>query len=337
MSNDTSLGLIGYMSFSEDVDEAASTLRELMDALSLDTEAAGTVTVTPLAIRPSPFIQSDAAAAPVKAMPDLSDVYDKLVALWVSCLPRRIPGPARLAKEKLIRSVATELCLSSMGVFIRDKSVVLPKPAEIQEGTDFVLPVRTKPDLSEKEERKSIQTSSAVPVSSLLTPAATPSLPSSDSTTPFGESVEDGAILRLRGYTLFIKSQPPLGASRSAILAHWPSSPGVHPSKYSWEASRKAVAKDEDIDSAEDEALIRQQEQDRRRRRTERFLKRQRVNTIDAGSQPLPAPAFGSQPDPAQHPVSSQSADVPMTQPDRGAFGSRLGPKGFKKRRTMGF
>lgn len=308
-----------------------------MDALSSNTEAVSPMTATPLAIKPSPFIQSDPVIESGNYMPDLSDVYDKLVELWISCLPHRTPGPARLAREKSVRIIATELCLSSLGVFIRDKSVILPKASESQEKTDFVLPVRTKPDSSETVDGLSTQITSAVPVSSLPTPAATPSLPSNDSTASFREPAEDEAISRLRGYTLSIKSQPPLGASRSAILAHWPSSPGADPSKYSWEASHKAVIEDEDVNSDEEETLIQHREQDRRRRRTEKFLKRQRVNTIDATSQPLPALAFGSQPDPAQHAVSYQTADIPMTLPDRGVFGSRLGPKIFKKRRTMGF
>jgi len=304
-----------------------------MDTLSSTSEAAGTVNATPLAIRASPFFQTDAVTVSANAMPDLSDIYDKLVDLWISCLPRRTPGPTRLAKEKLVRSVAAELCLSSLGVFIRDKSVIPPKQAELEDETDFVLPVRTKPDSS----GRSLHSSSAVPVSSLPTPATTPSLPLNDSTTSLRAPAEDGAISRLRGYTLSIKSQPSLGVSRLAILAHWPSAPGADPLKYSWEASRQSIAKGEDTDSDEEEALARQREQDRRRRRTEKFLKRQRVNTVDAASQPLPALAFGSQPDPAKHPISSQAADVPMTQPDRGTFGSRLGPIGFKKRRTMGF
>jgi RNA polymerase I-specific transcription initiation factor RRN6 len=308
-----------------------------MDTLSSNTEAASTMTVTPLAIKPCPFVQADPVTESGKGMPDLSDVYDKLVNLWVSCLPRKTPGPARLAKAKLVRFVATELCLSSLGVFIRDKSVILPRPAESQKGADFVLAVRAKPDSSETVAGKSTQNSSAIPLSNLPTPAVTPSLPSNDSASSFRAPAEDVAISRLRGYTLSIKSQPPLGASRSAILAHWPSAPGADPSKYSWESSRKAVVEDKDINGDEEEALIQQREQDHRRRRTERFLKRQHVDTIDAASQPLPALDFGSQPDPAQHPVSSQSADVPMTQPDRGAFGSRLGRKVFKKRRTMGF
>jgi len=304
-----------------------------MDALNSDTEVAGAMTVIPLGIKPSPFVHSNLITESVNGIPNLSDIYDKLINLWVSCLPRRTPGPARLAKEKLVRIVATELCLSSLGVLIRDKSIIPPKPAELQEGTGLVLSVRTKPDSSETVDFQSTQSSSVVPVSSLPTPAATPSLPSNDSSASFQEPAEDEAISRLRGYALSIKSQPPLGASRSTILAHWPSVPGADPSKYSWEATRKAVVEDEDVNSDEEEALVRQRVQDRRRRRSERFLKRQRVNAIDAGSQPL----LGSQPDSAQHPVGSQSADLPMTQPDRGVFGSRLGPKGFKKRRTMGF
>jgi len=295
------------------------------------------VNATPLAIRPSPLTPLYVATASAEAMPDLSDIYDKLIGFWVSSLPRKTPGPTRLAKEKLVRSVAAELCLSSLGVFIRDKSITLPKQADPQEDTGFVLPVRNKPNSPETMDAKSTQNSLAVPVSSLPTPTPTPSLPSNDSTASLWELAEDEAIARLRGYTLSIKSQPPLGASRSEILAHWPSAPGADPSKYSWEVSRQSLADGEDINSDQEEALARQREQDRCRRRTEKFLKRQRVNTIDTASQSLPAPVFGSQPDPTQHLISSQNADVPMTQPDRGAFGSRLGPKGLKKRRTMGF
>lgn len=311
-------------------------MRELIDNLSSNEETADTLTVTPLAIIPSPIIQSNIVTGSSKAMPDLSDVYDKLIDLWVSYLPSKIPGLARLAKERLVRSVAAELCFSSLAVSMRDKSVVRTKPMEPREGTDFVLPVRTKPDLFEQIDKTPAQTPSSVPISSLPTPAATPSLPSGGNAS-FGECAEDEAIMRLRGFVLSISSQPPLSAPRSAILSHWPSAPGADPSKYSWEASCKADTEGDDLDSDENEALNRQRDQGRRDRRTEKFLKRHRVNTIDTASQPMPTVSFGSQPELSQHTLSSQPTDLPMTQPDRGAFGSRLGQKAFKKRRTVGF
>lgn len=308
-----------------------------MNSLGQNEEAADTMAVTPLAIKPTPLVMSDSATESGKAMPDLSHIYDKLVETWVSCLPRKTPGPARLAKEEIVRSTAIELCLSALAISVRDKSVVLPKPAESQEGTDFVLPVRTKPYSTNRLDANPAQISPPMPILGLPSPAITLSLPSNDNAAAVGEPIEDEAILRLRGYVLSINSQPPLGASRSAILAHWPSTPGADPSKYSWEASSRAVAEVENSDSGEEENLIHHRERDRRRRRTEKFLKRSRINTIDEASQPMPTVLFGSQPDFVQHTVSSQTADVLMTQPDRGIFGSRLGQKGFKKRRTIGF
>jgi RNA polymerase I-specific transcription initiation factor RRN6 len=325
------------MSILEDVDEAASTLRELMNTLATNDEAADTTTVTPMAITPSPIIKSDSVAGAGEAMPDLSDVYDNLVDLWISCLPRKTPGPARLSKEKLVRNVAAELCSSSLAVSIRDKSVVLPKRTRSQERPSLTLTVRTKTHSFEQTDGNAPQTPSSVVMSNLASPVEVLSSHPIEKATSFGDPTEDEAILRLRGYGLSINSPPRLSASMSAILAHWPSAPGADPSKYSWEASRAAIAEGDDIDSDEEEAVVRQRERERRNRRSEKFLKRQRVNTMDADSQPIPTVSFGSQPGPVQQALSSQAAEISMTQPDRGAFGRRLGQRRFKKRRTIGF
>ncbi len=331
--------LTNFTSFSGDIDEAASTLRKLIDSLPETEDGESGIAVEILAAWPSPFTELYSDESNESMPHDLSEIYDKFVDLWISCLPRKTPGPVRLAIERVVRSIATELYLSSMALLIRDKSVILPETSGSKEGVDFTLPVRAKPcSLGQVASQESLALSSP-PGPRLPTPATTPSARLPEKPLKSSGLSEDGAISRLRAYGLVIKSQPPLGAARSAILSHWPCTPGADPSKYSWEAARNAVPQDQnqDAESDDDEAFIRKRKEEQRRRREEKFLKRQRKNTLDAASQPGPTVLFGSQPGPALHVASSQAGDVPMTQPDRGLFGSRLGQMGFKKRRKMGF
>lgn len=273
----------------------------------------------------------------------MSFIYDKLVDLWVSSLPPHIPGPTRLAKEKMVRNTAAELYLNSVSISIRDRSVPIPEPTSEPKSLSLVLPVRGKGDSIAIQERRleivgeSISSGSSFPAIGMPTPDPTPSVVSRDTSTIGGEPREDEAISRLRGYALSLRSQPLLSGPRLSILSHWPAVPGADPSKYSWESMRKIVGEEEDVDSDEDEAFIRRREEARRQRQKERFLKRQRANTSDDVSQ-IVTRASGSQPDPVHQTFSSQVVqDVPMTQPDRGVFGSRPTQKAVKKRRTRGF
>ena len=329
-----SSSLTGYTHFSEDVDEATSILREFSTFLEQEDVYEKAMTVEPYLMRPSPFTNEDDTSLN-GSMPELSNIYDKIVDLWVSCLPKQTPGPARLAKERIVRNIAMELHLSSLALFARKKSVLMPKLATPQPGADFVLPVRGKPSLLGHTESQGVQGSSVEPNSSMPKSTAAPNMTPDDTSMP-SVPTEDPAISRLRGYTISIKSQPPPGTTRSAILAHWPSSPGADPSKYSWEATRTAVTDDEGLDSDEEEVTKWQKEEARRKKRAEKIL-RQQADTMGTASQPAPSIPFGSQPAMARPLLSTQPDDVVMTQPDRGVFGSRLGIKGSKKRRVRGF
>jgi RNA polymerase I-specific transcription initiation factor RRN6 len=134
---------------------------------------------------------------------------------------------------------------------------------------------------------------------------------------------------------VFIKPKPDFG--KSTILSQWPSNPGSDPANYSWEAKQKGA--EEDQNGAEREQRNRKEEA-RRRKRTEKFLNQERGQTAEATSQPMVVNPSGSQPVVAHNGFSSQTVeDVPMTQPDRGAFGSRSVQKSkkAKKHRTAGF
>lgn len=313
-------------------------MRELITSLAETEDDKSDMAIEVFPIRPSPFIELHSDESNKTMSDNLSEIYDKCVELWISCLPRQIPGPVRLAVERLARTIATELYLSSTTLLFRHKSVILPETSRSEERVDFTLPVRAKPGSLGQVASQEDLAPSFPPAPRLPTPKINASTPLQNHPVKSSEQLEDGAISRLRAYGLKIKTQPSLGARKSAILSHWPRTPGADPSQYSYEASQNAVSSDQDPheESDDDEASIRKRKEEKRRRREERFLKRERQNTLDASSQQVPTTVFGgSQPGPtALHLAISQSAGVPMTQPDRGLFGSRLGQK---KRRKVGF
>jgi RNA polymerase I-specific transcription initiation factor RRN6 len=351
--SNTGSDLADFTSFSGDIDEASSAFLEILSNLDQmegeDARLSATVsTVAPL------IFNDNTSRFNEDAGPELSEIYDRLVEAWVSCLPSNTPGIVRLAKERQVRSIATELYLSSTIFGIRDRTARVPEPLESE---DITLPVRGKPqsmgsELSSSQLMSSqpAYVSSSATIKGLPTPDRTPSVPPAPYPENPQRSWQDGAISRLRDYAISVRRQPALGPARSSILAHWPSRPGSDPSKYSWEATRKATAAEEVDDSDEEEARRRKREQEKRQRRTEKFLARERNKILGSGSQPVVAvpnfgfgsqrivvPAFGS--DPLHQPSSSQAVeDFPMTQPDRGIFGSRVGVQKAKGRgRKKGF
>lgn len=341
--------LSGFENFTEDVDDGAALLRDFVKSFEGHYDDSDMV----VSLRSGGMLEAlglESGKASEDSIPDLSNIYDKLIDLWVTSLPQRTPGPARIAKERLVRNVAAQLCLSSIAVSTRNKSAPLAEavPAGPQEALRLTLPVRGgRPPPS--------------PAGPLFSSQASqdhgfgqgPSLPStpapSEPTALAGEPpAEDPATARLRGYAVSVRSQQPLGAARSAILAHWPSAPGADPATYVWQPEQGAAEADEDSD--EEAVERRAREEQRRRRRMERFLKRKRVSAVGVASQPVMSTVGGSQPDyriqshtqtqtqATQVASSSQvvGVEMPMTQPIAGAHGSRA-VLGKKKRRKTGF
>jgi RNA polymerase I-specific transcription initiation factor RRN6 len=291
-----------------------------------------------------PIMRSEDDINSARYPPYLSDVYDKMIECWISCLPLQTPGQTRLAKERIVRDIAAELCLSSLSVTIHNKSGFPPESIKPLERFDLTLPVRPRSNFSSQESGASQvldtkDTLGAFYTTTVRVPTLTSTPPHTrEETAPSRAPVEDSSILRLRSYALSINPQPPLSATASSILEHWPTTPGLDPANYSWEMTCKATAEIWDEDGDEEDAISRRKEE-RHRHRTEKFLKRQRVNPGSTASQPVPTISFGSQPNLAVNITSSQPTEnaLPMTQPDRGVFGSRLGQKSWKKRRIKGF
>ncbi|RAL64068.1 hypothetical protein DID88_003256 [Monilinia fructigena] len=202
--------------------------------------------------------------------PDLLKIYDQLINVWVTNLPRKTPGPVRLAKARLIRKIAMELWLSSVGVSLRNKQFEPRPPPMVEEGSplrilkdiDEVSRASSPPYFSSQAHSNAVQN----PQFSLPTPAS---------------SVISAATHRKQN----------LDQQYLHLVSQWPSVPGADPATYSWEEVQRAAAVEE---SGDDEYRSRR-EHARRKRRAERFLSRDRANAATSSSQAVVQP-FGSQP-----------------------------------------
>ncbi|OBT84726.1 hypothetical protein VE02_06308 [Pseudogymnoascus sp. 03VT05] len=346
--------LAGFEKFTEDVDDGAALLQDFINNFEDNyAESSMAVTLQSSGLLRMLDLQPDESYG--DSLPNLSNVYDRLVNLWVTSLPQNTPGMARIAKEKVVRNVAADLCLSSILVSIRDKSVPLPStapPQDLEEGPSLTLPIHGGRPPSPRTPSRSrfssqpLQDHGFEPSSSYATPAPSESALS-------GEPAEDPAVARLRGFALSIKSLKPLGPTCASILAQWPETPGSDPSTYVWRPGQISGAAGEEEGDSDEEAA--RQREEKRRRRTEKFLKRQkgvaspRLGMVQSSQ---PPPVQSSQPPPVMEsqpayrfaasqvmvPSSSQAdGGFSMTQPSAGAFGSRAGVVGKKKKRKTGF
>lgn len=325
-----SLQLFEHASLHEELDRAATSLQEFLQSLKVehDDDATSNIAISDLTSCPAIVLPTEE----VTALPSLLGIYDELVDNWMADLPQKFSNQARLVKHRIIRQLAIDICLSSIGISLKTKSI---EQAVVSEGRDL-----DDVDISDRIGRDSspllfspemTPSSFPEPSLSLPSPARTPSLYSHATTG--SELGENPAISRLRQYAVSIDSQ--LDPGKSKLLSNWV--PGGDPAEYSWEKAQKGD------DREEENERRRRREEARRRRRTEKFLNRERARApvaAAAESQPAFLPS-GSQPDVApQFGFSSQPVEeLPMTQPNRGTFGSRTAQKGKKKgkKRAAGF
>lgn len=310
----------------EDLDQFALTMSDFLGSIQREQDVAHSLRVTDIVQGVLPFSSG---------IPEVMELYDQLVDIWIACLPLEVPGIARLSMFKSVRKIAIEMCLSSITVspqvsvpvIAAEQAEPRPRPKVKQSVSHKNMPAfYSSEGFSQKPEGNFS-----------LTPAQTSSIYSSNSNAAAEDQDGDPAISRLRKYAVSIASQPaPLNSS---LLSHWPSVPGADPSKYSWEAAKEASGAADDADSLDH---IARREEARRRKRTEKFPNRDKGADTDASSI-SGYTQTGSQPTMAHHTMSLQATEEhPMTQPDRGVFGSRTAPKSVKKkkqaqRRAAGF
>ncbi|QSZ33269.1 hypothetical protein DSL72_002857 [Monilinia vaccinii-corymbosi] len=332
----TCLELSDNASPSGDLDEAANTVSEFLEFVNTydedEEEASSKFHLSNLISCPGMMFSEGQSSDDI--CPDLLKIYDRLINIWVTNLPRKTPGPVRLWKARLIRKIAMELWLSSVGISFRNKQFEPRPPPIVEEGSplrmlkniDELSRASSPPYFSSQGNSKAVKN----PEFSLPTPA--PSVVSA------ATAVEDSTITRLRQYAISLEPKTEFGPARSSLISQWPSVSGVDPATYSWEEVQRAAAAEE---SGEDDYRIRR-EHARRKRKAEKFLSRDRANAAASSSQAVAQP-FGSQPAEYTTYSSQPVNDIPMTQPSRGTFGSRVaapatpGKKQRTTRRVAGF
>ncbi|KUJ18094.1 uncharacterized protein LY89DRAFT_614583 [Mollisia scopiformis] len=329
----------GFDTISEDLEAASTALRAFLESLQPDPDSETTSRLVVSNLAPSSEGQIPDLEIP--RHPDLSNLYDQMAEYWMASLPPKLSNVARVARYRVIRQLAMDVCLSSIGISVENTSVSAEGPPRVPEDEAMSLPVFDKDGRISRESSPPTFFSSQLAAIAdresdfrLLTPAKTPSIYSH--ATSASEVKEDPAITRLRQYAISIRAKPDLGPP--SLLSHWPSKPGADPAQYSYEEAQKASIAAESGDESEHRN---RKEEARHRRRTERFLRQERSRAVETAAQSMFMPS-GSQPAAlSHHAVSSQSVpDLPMTQPEIGAFGSRVVPKGkrkTKKPRTAGF
>lgn len=255
---------------------------------------------------------------------DLLNTYDRMIDDWMSTLPRIIPVQTRLMKEKLIRGVAADLILSRLiKISTSLDSILLSRPPDPVDDL-------TVQKANEKAAAQNKYQSSYFALLSSQTPASQSSMAKSRAfgsrrdTTPVQPS-KYTAVPVLGGLSAFITFKTPRPTPRkvATLLSHWPV--GTNPQHYKW-------------DRIEDE------ETRGSKARTSKNRRKKRSQTRDQSLPSTPAVpmvrTWGSQPlaPPRININSSQPDGMPMTQMERGAFGTRtLKKPKKKKKRAAGF
>jgi RNA polymerase I-specific transcription initiation factor RRN6 len=328
----------GITGLSGDLEQASSGLRNFLESLRQvqNPKKTSTLALSDLTVCPAIQFPLDQASN----YPDLLKIYNQVADNWLASLPLKVSAQARLSKFRIIRQIAVELFLSSLAVSLRhnasDATIM-----SIQTLDENLTPPELDKEDGTTRESSPTKFSSELALFperdldfNLPTLARTPSLYSH--TTSASGLREDPAISRLRQYAVSVSSKPDFG--NPPMLSHWPSIPGGDPAQYSWEATQRAAEED---DSGKESEQRNRKEEARHRRRTEKFLAQERARTIETMSQPMVVIPSGSQPVVTYNGFSSQTVDdIPMTQPDRGIFGSRSAQRGKKrpkKHRTAGF
>jgi hypothetical protein len=252
------------------------------------------------------------------------DLYQMLVSAWLGGLPLEVPDRIRVNKERLARDIAADLALAAIAT--------RPSLHELE-----TQAIQKKASLNSTPP---LAVSPAPTLDSNATGAAIHSQPvSHHPPTPD----EHPACIRLRNYTAVSNNvaTTAIPASILEILAHIPQDIGVDPSTYDWRGTEAAVIaeRDEGTEAADSRARRRVEKLAQIKRRKIRLqmetaeeLARQRAPpTIGSSQIVLPTRELkSSQPVP---PETTELRDpAPMTQPERGRFGRRLGGTVFGRK-----
>lgn len=333
-----------------DIEEDSEALEDLLR--QLDTQRTGGrsesedlpeggITISQLA---SPSLPSCLQAGPSGL---LTQTYDGLVTSWITSLATKVPGRVRTRYERMIRGVAAELQLASIGVRLQtvgDQVENHTQGIAIAGQAPFTIPDRSIPVFSQESRRvqaKATEQASAqvvssqmmaghdspLPATGLPTPEPTPSLRSQGSggSQSTQNVVEDPIVQRLRQH-VSVESRPLLSALMTRNLSHWPK--GGNPDDYDWERMKDHLERADEPEVAEESARA------KKKRRKERSVERRWMeNTAASSSRIIPIRQTASQTEmPSGPDYSSQPTLVTASQPLPGPHGGAIKAKKGRKK-----
>ncbi|KAL4751544.1 hypothetical protein BDW72DRAFT_203076 [Aspergillus terricola var. indicus] len=268
---------------------------------------------------------------------DLIAIYDRLVNHWLIDLPSDIPGRARITKEKAIRQLVADIVLSQIISVHQKEAAESTTNKDVTSSAYSSSVLTTLSGLTDEQSSYGTLLSSADQgFQSQADTAATQSSTLEDSVLPERQTDQRPTFKVLSSYTRYDKTGT-ISRGAGRVLGYW--KPGFDPASYLLASEGPQLA-------AKNKAI-----KGKSRRNVSQTLKKL---SHDSPVPPLvssPAPAvrgaWGSQPETGQPPMirfqgSQLTDDVPMTQVERGAFGSREasrkgGIKAKKKKRAAGF
>ncbi len=257
---------------------------------------------------------------------NLLDSYQGLVSHWLGPLSSQVPDRVRVNKERLARTVAADIALSTMAIR------------------------SPRPDVGVAAVPEKVYSNSAPAAEKSRTPFGdnpdSPLAPALSQLTPLESSTtqEHPACNRLRAYTTIASNTitAPDSASLAGMLSHLPADTDIDPATYDWrgmEASIAAQIEDQTIDPkarrrAEKLANLKRKRTEMQNKVAGEMVHQRAPPTI--GSSQMILPTREVQSSQVRSPDESGFGDhTPMTQPERGAFGTRIGIASGARREKM--
>ncbi|KIW91312.1 uncharacterized protein Z519_08208 [Cladophialophora bantiana CBS 173.52] len=292
-------------------------------------------------LAPQASITVEPAASAVGGFPSAShrhlllDLYESLVRVYVESLSGQVTDRGRVNRERLVRQIVGD---SFLGAFVLISE-------NLSHPSDSPLPYSTRTRDGEVPSPSLGLQSDDQEFSQAPTPETLP-------------DAEEPAVTRLRKYATFHREVPPLlldhHANISNILAHLPDTIQQNPADYSYQQTNQKIKFTQKEIAAESLNTKERKKALKSAARLERKLEKTQLISQEVMMRRNLLPGISSRPkvsdlperevqssQPAA-PSSSQTTGLPglsMTQPERGAYGTRQAEKKGKKgtKRQAGF
>ncbi|KAL4740863.1 RNA polymerase I-specific transcription initiation factor RRN6-like protein [Aspergillus similis] len=268
---------------------------------------------------------------------NLIAIYDRLVNHWLIDLPSDIPGRARITKEKAIRQLVADIVLSQIISVHQREAAESTTNKDVTSSAHSSSGLTTLSGLTDEQSFYGTLLSSVDQgFQSQADTAATQSSTLEDSVLPKRQTDQRPTFKVLSSYTRYDKTGP-ISRGAERVLDHW--RPGLDPASYLLTSEGSRLAAKNKAFKGKSRKNVSQT--------PKKISHDSPLPPLVASPIPAVRGAWGSQPETGQPPMvrfqgSQFTEDVPMTQVERGTFGSRDanrkgGIKAKKKKRAAGF